>query len=195
MSTTASSLEPAYIAGPSSEVESDSREREGHREEELVRAARAGDKNAFGEIYRSRYASIYRLAQFSLGAGAEDAASETFLRAWRSLDKYREGRATFISWLYGIARHVVTDELRRRGRVEIREDMPENGVEHDRDTRLLLEPLLARLPRDQRIVIEMKFLLGMTNPEVATALDKTTGAVNAIQWRALRTLRGWMEGS
>jgi DNA-directed RNA polymerase specialized sigma24 family protein len=49
---------------------------------------------------------------------------------------------------------------------------------------------MARLPREQRQVLELKYLVGLRNGEVALALRKSIGAVNALQWRALRAMRG-----
>ena len=53
---------------------------------------------------------------------------------------------------------------------------------------LTLRAALDELPTEQRQVIELKYLVGMTNDEVARAMDTTPGAVNARQWRALKAL-------
>ncbi len=159
----------------------------------LVSAAQAGDRDAFGLLYREHYGAVYRLARFYLGASAEDVVAETFLRAWKALPRYRDTGAPFVSWLYGIARHVVADELRKAKRLEPRDTLPEIAFEGSEDDRLVLAAALERLPKEQRRVIEMKYLLGLKNPEVAEALGKSVGAVNAMQWRALATLRDLME--
>ncbi len=155
---------------------------------ELVERARRGDKVAFGRLYELHYAKVYRLAQFTLGAGAEDAVAETFLRAWNALPRYRPSGAPFVTWLYGIARHVVVDEVRRSKRTIPTEQVPDGQhLDHPEDG-LELRRALSTLPSEQRKLIEMKYLLGLTNPEVAAALGKSVGAVNAQQWRALRAL-------
>lgn len=155
----------------------------------LVDRARAGDKDAFGLLYRRFHPRVHGLARFYLGEGAEDAVAETFARAWAALPRYRPGSTPFVSWLYGIGRHVVVDELRRRKRTEPRDSMPDAGHEFNHDDNLVLADAIAKLPRQQRQVIEMKYLLGMTNPEVSAALGKKVGAVNAQQWRALQALK------
>lgn len=160
---------------------------------ELIERAQKGDKQAFGALYTEHYSAIYRLARLYLGDAAEDVVGETFLRAWTALPRYRHMGAPFVSWLYGITRHVVTDELRRRKRTEPRYSLPEKGIEKSEDDRLALNAALARLPVEQRKVIEMKYLLGMKNPEVAAILGKSIGAVNAMQWRALQALRDGLE--
>lgn len=157
---------------------------------ELIERARAGDKDAFGAIYRTYYGPIYRLARLHLGGdGPEDAVAETFVRAWKSLPRYKATGAPFSAWLYAIARHVVVDEVRRRVRTEPRDEVPEQAVDEIGVDRLAVARAIERLPKDQRRVIEMKYLLQMRNPEVAAAIGRSIGAVNALQSRALGTLR------
>lgn len=115
--------------------------------------------------------------------------AETFLRAWKGLPRYKDTGAPFSSWLYAIARHVVVDEVRRRVRTEPRKQVPDQPVEEAGVDRIALARVIERLPGEQRKVIEMKYLLQMRNAEVAAALGKTIGAVNALQGRALRNLR------
>jgi RNA polymerase sigma-70 factor, ECF subfamily len=156
---------------------------------ELVRKAQKGDREAFDLLYRMHHAAVFRLARFHVGSDADDAAAETFVRAWASLPKYRDTGAPFVAWLYGIARHVVADEFRRRHRTEPRADLPDSPVEiRGSEDRLDLRAAIDRLPEEQRLVIELKFLAGLKNPEIAMLLRTTTGAVNAKQWRALNAL-------
>jgi RNA polymerase sigma-70 factor (ECF subfamily) len=161
---------------------------------ELARKAQKGDRGAFEHLYRSHHAAVYRLARFYLGADADDAAAETFVRAWTALPNYRDTGAPFVAWLYGIARHVVADEFRRRQRMEPRAELPDGPVEtRGTEDRLDLRAAIDRLPEEQRLVIELKFLAGLKNPEIAALLGTTTGAVNAKQWRALNTLNAALE--
>ncbi len=188
--------ERARISAVSADTSSDGCEEidsEAHATLLLVERAQRGDKEAFGLLYKEHHGSIYRFARTHLHGAAEDAVGETFLRAWKALPRYTYTGAPFVAWLYGIARHVVTDELRRRGRTETREELPEAGIEFDTDDRLVLASAIGKLPRDQRRIIEMKYLLGMKNPEVAKVLGKGVGAVNAAQWRALKKLREILE--
>jgi RNA polymerase sigma-70 factor, ECF subfamily len=158
----------------------------------LVERARQSDKDAFGQLYRLFHRSVFRLARFHLDGAAEDVVAETFLRAWTALPRYRNTRAPFVAWLYGIARHVVADERAAQRRVEPRAEVPDRPTDPDQDDRLALAMAIERLPRVHRRVIELKFLIGLTNAEVAAALGKSVGAVNTQQWRALRTLRAMM---
>lgn len=159
----------------------------------LVERAKDGDKDAFGQIFRLHRDAIYRFASTHLREQADDIVAEVFTRAWIHLPRYNYGGVPFAAWLYGIARHVIADEIGRQTRTEPRSELPESISEWVEDDRLALAEAIRKLPHDQRKVIEMKFLLGMRNPEVAAAMDTTTNAVNAKQWRALTTLRDELE--
>lgn len=162
----------------------------------LVTRAQTGDQDAFGVLYEEYRRKVFNLARFSLPhATAEDAVGETFVRAWAALPRYRDVGVPFVAWLYGIARHVVADTLRAGMRVEPRaEPRLDEAVSRDGELdRLTLGAALDRLPDEQRVVIEMKYLADLTNEEVGAALGKTPGAVNTQQWRALAALRTILE--
>jgi RNA polymerase sigma-70 factor (ECF subfamily) len=191
----APATDPAYISRPSADG-TDERPAEVRSIDPtrgLVLAAKEGDRDAFGQLYRLHYASIVRLVRFRLGTDHEDAVAEVFARAWAALPRYRDTGAPFAAWLYGIARHVVADEIARRIRSHPVSDVPEVPFEPRDDERLTLAEALGRLPDEQRQVIELKYLVGLKNPEVAEAFGISTGAVNAKQWRALQSLRAILE--
>jgi RNA polymerase sigma-70 factor (ECF subfamily) len=159
----------------------------------LVQRAKEGDRDAFGQLYRLHHAGLTRMARFHLGPDHEDAVSDVFVRAWAALPRHRDTGAPFAAWLYGIARHVVADEIARRIRTQPVAETPDAGLAFHEDDRLALAEALDRIPDEQRQVIELKFLVGMRNPEVAAALGTSVGAVNAKQWRAIRALRLLLE--
>jgi RNA polymerase sigma-70 factor (ECF subfamily) len=156
---------------------------------DLVARAKDGDKDAFGHLYALHRAQVTRMVRFSLGGDPEDVVAEVFLRAWTSLPRHQDTGAPFVAWLYGIARHVVWDEMARSNRTRPRAELPESGYQESNDDRLALAEAMEKLPTQQRQVIEMKYLMGMRNPEIAAELGISTGAVNAKQWRALVALR------
>ncbi len=180
-----------YISAPFPDVTvgEDADVRAFDRVPRLVRRAKERDLEAFGELYRTFHGPLYRMARLQLGEGAEDAVAETFMRAWGALPRYKETGAPFAAWLYGIARHVVIDEWTRRKRVEARAEVPDGQQPWSEDDRLMLADALAQLPDEQRQVVELKYLIGLTNQEVGAALGKSPGAVNAQRWRALQSLR------
>jgi RNA polymerase sigma-70 factor, ECF subfamily len=189
----------ANISAPNSDIQARTHGGEEQRLDQvpqLVEKAKRGDRDAFAELYRLHHARIFRMARLhlgDLGDGAEDAVAETFLRAWAALPRYRDTGAPFVAWLFGIARHVVLDEVARGRRVMPREELPERERGWTVDDRLTLAQAMDRLPAAQRQVVELKYLAGMRNEEVASALGKSKGAINAMQWRALGALREILE--
>ena len=162
-------------------------------ERALVERAKDGDRDAFGVLYKEHAAAVARVVRFRLGREDEDAVSEVFLRAWRGLAGYRDTGVPFSAWLYAIARHVAIDLLRTSARTEPRAEVPDREVDEMTAELLTLHDAIEQLPTEQRQVIELKYLVGMNNAEVAAALDTSTGAVNAKQWRALKALADVLE--
>lgn len=197
MRTTPAQVPPSTAGGPAARTDTrPPAALTASQVQELVAAAQGGDRDSFGMLYEEYRRKVFNLARFSLPyATAEDAVGETFVRAWAALPKYRDQGVPFVAWIYGIARHVVTDALRAGSRVELwaepRLDEPA-ARDHDLD-RLTLGAALDRLSAEQRAVIEMKYLAGLTNEEVGNALGKSPGAVNTQQWRALAALRQILE--
>ena len=124
-----------------------------------------------------------------LGKADEDAVAEVFVRAWAGISSYRDVGRPFGAWLFGIARHVIADEFRARSRTFPVAEPPERAVEPMTAELLALREAIDRLPEDQRQVIELRYLAGLTNDEVAAAMEATPSAVNTKRWRALLVLR------
>ena len=143
---------------------------------------------------------------------AEDAVQETFIRAWRNLDKF-EGRAALRSWLYKIATNVCLDMLggrERRARpidlgpaqepIEANlnerseatwiQPIPDPAVvaESNETTRLALVAALQHLPPKQRAVLILCEVLRWKAGEVAELLDTSVASVNSALQRARATL-------
>ena len=137
--------------------------------------------------------AVARLVRFRLGREDEDAVSEVFLRAWRGLGTYRDTSVPF-------ARVALRDRAARGdrraqglGTDEPRAELPEAEVEPMTAELLTLHDAIERLPTEQRQVIELKYLVGLSNAEVAAAMDSSPGAINAKQWRALKALADVLE--
>jgi RNA polymerase sigma-70 factor, ECF subfamily len=171
------------------------------RDEDLVRAAQAGDAAAFGRLYDRYFAPIYGYLAFEAGAPteAEDLAGEVFLRALASLPGYRWTDVSFGAWLFRIAHNLLVDALRRRARRPsepldealpdaARTADPEAWLAEKADRERLLEAV-GRLTPLQRRVLALKFAAGLSNAEVAALLGRSVGAVKALQYAGLAALR------
>jgi RNA polymerase sigma-70 factor, ECF subfamily len=162
---------------------------------ELVARAQA-DRQAFALLYRRYLDPIHQYCYRRLGSreAAEDATSLVFTKAFVSLPGYRAG--SFRSWLFAIAHHVITDDLRaRRVVAELdaaaeaadREPTPEDVVMAAEATSSVVR-LLAHLPTGQRRVVELR-LAGLTGREVAAVLGCSLASVKIAQVRAYTRLR------
>jgi RNA polymerase sigma-70 factor (ECF subfamily) len=167
---------------------------------ELVRAASNGDDAAFGELVRRHAARVTRLATGMLldETEAEDAAQEVFLKAHRSLDRFR-GDAAFGTWIHRITINHCKDRLRQRalrrwiswdGLVERLGGEPaEAAGAADSATRPTeaadeLARLLGGLNADQRAVLLLREQDGLSYSEIASTLRITVDAVKARLKRA-----------
>jgi RNA polymerase sigma-70 factor, ECF subfamily len=156
------------------------------------------DRTAFAALYRLYFDPIYRFCYRRLGGhdAAEDAASLVFAKALAALPAYREGEGSFRSWLFTIAYRVVTDEYRGWRPSEPLEAAawvtdPAPSPEERflaAEERGRLTALLARLPEDQRRVLELR-RAGLSGAEIAETLGRSHAAVKMLQSRAVARLR------
>lgn len=163
---------------------------------DLVRRAQEGDRSAFAELYTRHAVAITRLARARTGsADVDDAVAETFARAWKSIRRYKFTGSPFVAWLYGISRNVINDGHRKAGRMKLNSEADltaladtDSGLENAAEL-IDLGAAISQLNRRQRKVIELKYIAGLNNDEVGSALGMAPGAVNTLQWRALRKLQ------
>ena len=164
----------------------------------LVARAKQGDRAAVAEIYQRYQPAVYRYVYFRVGdeASAEDLTASVFVRVVEKLDSYRHKGRPLLAWLYTIARNAVIDHHRRSGSstmVSLDQDLVDESrsVERAVDqwlTRSQLADALTELTEEQRQVIILRFIEGMSCREVGRILDKSTGAVKALQHRGLAAL-------
>jgi RNA polymerase sigma-70 factor (ECF subfamily) len=167
----------------------------------LVRAVE-GDDAAFAHLVESYQKPVYNLCYRMLGnAGdAEDAAQESFLRAYRSLERYDRKRS-FATWLLSIASHYCIDQLRKRRFTSFSIDdedhawlePPDPGPNPEMsvsigEKQVQVQALLEDLgPKDRSAVI-MRYWYNYSYEEIAEALSLTVSAVKSRLHRARRDL-------
>ena len=171
-------------------------------EQDLLQRARAFDMQALAEIYDRYSPGLYNYAMRLLGneCQAEDCVAETFSRFLKSLRADQGPEAYLQAYLYRIAHNWITDHYRRQPVFDLDEDLragEEACPEVQADRRMQQERVrqaLRLLTPDQRQVIVLRFLEGWDNETVAAAVQKPSGAVRALQHRALISLRRWLLG-
>ena len=166
----------------------------------LVRAAQAGDAEAFGRLYDHYVTMIFRYVYHRVGdrAMAEDVTSETFVRALRRIDSLSFQGRDVGAWLVTIARNIIRDHVKSsRYRLEVTTadmrdadratDGPEDAVvAHLTNQQLLI--CVQQLNAEQQECIVLRFLHGLSVAETAAIMGKKDGAIKALQHRAVRRL-------
>jgi RNA polymerase sigma-70 factor (ECF subfamily) len=110
-------------------------------------------------------------------ADAADLSQETFLRAMRGARRYR-GDGSVRAWVIGIARNVLREWLRRKGRAEVAfADLPEPEQVQSGHDRASIEGVLASIDHDLREVLVMRFVLDLSSRDTAVALGISDDAV------------------
>ena len=151
---------------------------------EAVREAQAGREQAFGQIVTLVWADLVRLARSMVGeVEAEDAVQDSLVVAWRSIHQLRDP-ACLKAWLARIVfRRCLWRARWRRLRVAMHV-APEPRHEPDPVSTLSLEELMSRLAPQQRAVLHMSVVEGMSDSEVGSALGLSAGTVRAHRRRA-----------
>ncbi len=169
---------------------------------ELVAEARDGNDRAFEEIVRRTYADTYTLAYRLTGdpEDARDVAQETYLRAHRSIGRFR-GDAQFGTWLHRITANCANTLLGRRGRHRhdpLPDDPPiaDSQPQNDPALRLDLGDLrsqvveaLRSLPPKLRAVVVLRDIYDLSHDAIAEELGITTSAAKVRLHRARKGLR------
>ncbi len=177
------------------------------QERAWIEQALRGDHAAFGQLVRAYERPVYNLTLRMLGdpEEAEDAAQETFLRAYTRLATYEPSRK-FVNWLLSIASHYCIDRLRRRIRapqVSLEDPLPPQWLasEEDRPDRVMTEKqerelvrhILESLPPDYRASIILRYWYDMSYEEIAAATGATESAVKSRLHRARCLMARYLE--
>ncbi len=175
-----------------------------------ISAAQRGSLGAFNDLVRAYEQRVYSLCYRMLGDpdSAADATQETFLSAYRALDRFRGG--SFKAWLLRIAANACYDQLRVRQRRPTQSldhllhnedhdaplDLPSADRTTDPEDRALqaelsreIQHALAQLPEDQRIALIMVDIQGLSYEEIATTLNTNLGTVKSRISRARFKMR------
>jgi RNA polymerase sigma-70 factor (ECF subfamily) len=177
----------------------------GPNQEELLERASRAEPAALGAVYDQYADRIYAYIYRRVGQAevAEDLTGQVFMRMLEAIRRGQGWRSSFSGWLYRIAHNLVIDYYRRRGRVtliDIDEATPIRATEGDpvRSTESLLNreqlrAALFQLTEEQAQVITLRFMEERSIAEVADLMDKTEGAIKALQYRAVLALRRVMQ--
>ena len=173
-------------------------------ETELILKARDGDRNAFNELVRIHAQGVLNVIFRMCGDAqvAEDAAQETFIRAWSHLGSFRVD-SSLRNWLYRIALNTATDMLRKDKRIlpvdvndfQLADPQPgPEGTYLQEERTALVQAAIQSLPDASRAVLVLKEYEGLSYREIADALDIPIGTVMSRLNYARRVLKEKLEG-
>ncbi len=160
-------------------------------------------RETFAELYEEYLPKVFRFVRYRVNdlQVAEDLTSTTFEKALVNFERYSADRAAFSTWVFSIARNVVIDHYRVRGRrrtvsLEEREvdvassDPPPDEVAIRSEERRQVKALVAQLPSEDQEIISLKFGSGLNNRQIAKTLGLSESNVGTRLYRAVRKLRG-----
>lgn len=185
-------------AGPPLDDDADADVVGNRRFQHRLHDARRGDPRTLRWVWDT-YAGPITGFLMALGTPeVEEVVNDVFIAAFAQLDRFDGDEARFRAWLHAIARHKRIDQLRRLQRcpptalLDDRDLPSSDDVEATALRQLADEELmevLGALTSDQRDVIVLRFISGLSLMQTALAVDKPVGAVKAMQHRALAQLR------
>jgi RNA polymerase sigma-70 factor (ECF subfamily) len=174
-------------------------------EDLLRRVAERTDPAAFRELYEAYGPRIkaYMMRKGADAGTAEDLAQETLLTVWRKAALYAGDKGSITTWVFTIARNLRIDRLRRevpwqelpewRVAEPSEEAAPDEALaEKQRQARV--QGALAGLPADQREVVALAYLEGLSHSEIAARLTLPLGTVKSRMRIAYQKVRAALEG-
>ena len=162
-------------------------------EAQLVAAAQAGDRAAYGRLYDRFAPMVYGLLLARVPrSDVDDLVQDVFLQAMRRLSSLRSAEA-FGGWLATIARNRARDHWRRgEETVELPDDVA--GTPHPEADALAVLAAIRRLPEAYRETLVLRLVEGMTGPEIAERTGLTPGSVRVNLHRGMQLLREALAG-
>ena len=155
-----------------------------------IHAAQNGSEQAWRQLFERHFDAVYRFCVALTGARhdvAEELTQQVFVTAVRRIHRFDSSRAAFRAWLFGVAknRHMAirNGEQRRKRHEESSAKWPSEAVT-SRDSDLRVHEALARLPSHYRIVLDDKYLRGLSVNEIAANNGASVEAIESLLRRA-----------
>jgi RNA polymerase sigma-70 factor, ECF subfamily len=155
--------------------------------------AKEGDRDALRFLY-VRYAdNIYGYVRSIVRDEyeAEDITQQLFSKLTFALSRYEPRSVPFAAWILRVARNLALDHIRAKRAIPCEEVRPVDATTDDFsfERSRALQDALDALPPDQRQVLILRHVAGMTPGEIARSLGKTEGSIHGLHHRGRRTLQ------
>ena len=173
---------------------------------ELIELVANGEARALEVLYDRYSRVVYSFALRIVGDPqlAEEILQEVFFRVWQQGSGFQSNRGSLITWLLSITHNLAIDEVRKRNRRPQKADSEDPelvlGAMADESTdieqevwlsgvRTAIVEALDRVPKEQRVVIELAYFRGLTQREIAETLGQPLGTVKTRMRLGLQKLR------
>ncbi|MBI4137160.1 sigma-70 family RNA polymerase sigma factor [Candidatus Roizmanbacteria bacterium] len=171
---------------------------ESYPDAHLVSRAQKGDTEAFGKLYMKYIDGIFRFLYIRTGyqqEEAEDLTEMVFYKAWEHISRFKGDGEHVKAWLFTIARNRLTDYYRAyKKHTDVSEHLADESTKPEDTTYHLMlrddiRRALQELTYDQKELISLKFIEGLSNQEIAQIIGKREDAIRQQQKRALARLQ------
>ena len=163
---------------------------------DLVHRLKRGDRDALATLYARFRGSVHRYLRGVVRDEheAEDVTQHVFAKLPTAVRRYEPSESPFSAWLMRVARNAAIDAERRK-RLVLVGDAPAGLVtsNDDEELRRSLRDALDSVPVEQRTVLVMRHVVGLTPGEIADRLDRTEASVHGLHHRGRRVLRERLE--
>jgi RNA polymerase sigma-70 factor, ECF subfamily len=161
----------------------------------VVAAAGLGDREAMRELYISHARAVHAYVTRIVGEGdAEDVTQQVFAKLMTAIVKYDDRGVPFFAWLLRLARNLAIDQL-RSNRLTPTENVidPDTSSGVDLDQTETMRSAMATLPEEQRQVVFLRHVVGLTPGEIASRMGRTEGSIHGLHHRGRRALQRELE--
>lgn len=169
---------------------------EGRLVRQAIKRAKEGDSEGIHFLYVRFYDDVLRYVNSLVRDyyEAEDITHDVFAKLMTAITKYEERAVPFTAWIMRVARNAALDHLRARRAiptetVRIDDTRAEVGQRRGADIREALE----ELPDDQRVVLVLRHVMGLSPIEIACTMHRTESSVHGLHHRGRRALKGALE--
>jgi RNA polymerase sigma-70 factor (ECF subfamily) len=170
---------------------------EGRLVKRAVTQAKQGDSEGIHFLYVRFYDDVLRYVNSLVRDyhEAEDITHNVFAKLMTAITKYEERAVPFTAWIMRVARNAALDHLRARRAVPTEEVRVTESAEADSNLErgLDIREALEELPTDQREVLVLRHVMGLSPVEIAGTLERTESSVHGLHHRGRRALQGALE--
>ncbi len=164
--------------------------------ERAVARAKEGDREALRFLYVTYSNNVYGYVRSIVREDyeAEDVTQHVFAKLMTRIVKYDDRGVPFLAWLLRLARNVAIDHLRSNRVTPSESVIDPNGASRvDLDQPETVRAALATLPVEQRQVVIMRHVVGLTPGEIADRMGRTESSIHGLHHRGRRALQRELE--